>query len=107
MSLSKAVAECGEAFYGFFQIIIGAGVSNADKAFTALTEGAAGNADQLCFLQEAVAEVDTAQPEAADIGKNIECTGGIIAAHTVNVQQSPAARLREPRTARSARCASV
>ena len=54
------------------QVLIRAGICDTDEAFAAFAKGAARNADDLLLIKQAVAELDAAQTEAADIGKDIE-----------------------------------
>ena len=54
------------------EIVIRAGVCDTDEAFAAFAKGAARNADDLLLIKQAVAELDAAQAEAADVGKDIE-----------------------------------
>ena len=56
----------------FVEFIIRAGICDTDEAFAAFAKGAARNADDLLLVEQAVAELDTAQTEAADVGKDVE-----------------------------------
>lgn len=80
------------------QVLIRAGICDTDEAFAAFAKGAARNADDLLLVEQAVAELDAAQAEAADIGKDIERAVRAVAADAVDfgkaVKQDTAAALK-------------
>ena len=80
------------------QVLIRAGVCDTDEAFAAFAKGAARNADDPLLVEQAVAELDTAQTEAADVGKDIERAVRAVAANAVDfgkaVKQDTAAALK-------------
>ena len=80
------------------QVLIRAGVCDTDEAFPAVAKGAARNADDLLLDEQAVAKLDTAQTEAADVGKDIERAVRAVAADAVDfgktVKQDRAAALK-------------
>ena len=81
------------------QVLIRAGICDTDEAFAAFAKGAARNADDLLLIKQAVAELDAAQTEAADIGKDIERAVRAVAADAVDfgkaVKQDTAAALKD------------
>ena len=80
------------------QVLIRAGICDTDEAFAAFAKGAARNADDLLLIKQAVAELDAAQAEAADVGKDIERAVRAVAADAVDfgkaVKQDRAAALK-------------
>ena len=76
------------------QVLIRAGVCNTDEALAACAEGAARNADNLLLVEQAVAELDAAQTEAADVGKHIERAVRAVAADAVDFCQPVKQKLR-------------
>lgn len=78
------------------QVLIRAGICDTDEAFAAFAEGAARDADDLLLVEQAVAELDAAQAEAADVGKDVERAVRAVAADAVDlgeaVEQDAAAR---------------
>ena len=79
------------------QVLIRAGICDTDEAFAAFAKGAARNADDLLLVEQAVAELDAAQAEAADVGKHVERAVRAVAADAVDlgeaVEQDAAAGL--------------
>ena len=67
------------------QVLIRAGICDTDEAFAAFAKGAARNADDLLLIKQAVAELDAAQAEAADVGKDIERAVRSVAADAVDL----------------------
>ena len=80
------------------QVLIRAGICDTDEAFAAFAKGAARNADDPLLVEQAVAELDTAQTEAADVGKDIERAVRAVAADAFDfgkaVKQDRAAALK-------------
>ena len=80
------------------QVLIRAGICDTDEAFAAFAKGAARNADDLLLVEQAVAELDAAQAEAADVGKDVERAVRAVAADAVDpgkaVKQDAAAALK-------------
>ena len=76
----------------FVEFIIRAGICDTD-------EGAARDADDLLLVEQAVAELDAAQAEAADVGKHVERAVRAVAADAVDlgkpVEQDAAAALKD------------
>ena len=81
------------------QVLIRAGICDTDEAFAAFAEGAARNADDLLLVEQAVAELNAAQAEAADVGKDVERAVRAVAADAVDfgeaVEQDAAAALKD------------
>ena len=79
------------------QVLIRAGVCDTDEALAAFAKSAAGDADDLLLVEQAVAELDAAQAEAADVGKDVERAVRAVAADAVDlgeaVEQDAAARV--------------
>lgn len=74
------------------QVLIRAGVCDTDKALAAFAKGAAGDADDPLLVEQAVAELDTAQAEAADVGKDVERAVRAVAADAVDLAR-PSSRI--------------
>lgn len=83
----------------FVEFIIRAGICDTDEAFAAFAKGAARNADDLLLVEQAVAELDAAQAEAADVGKHVERAVRAVAADAVDlgkpVEQDAAAAFKD------------
>lgn len=81
------------------EFIIRAGICDTDEAFAAFAKGAARNADDLLLVEQAVAELDAAQAEAADVGKHVERAVRAVAADAVDlgkpVEQDAAAAFKD------------
>ena len=72
------------------QVLIRAGICDTDETFAAFAKGAARDADDLLLVEQAVAELDAAQAEAADVGKDIERTVRAVAADAVDLGEAVA-----------------
>ena len=70
------------------QVLVRAGIRDADEALAAFAEGAARDADDLLLVEQAVAELDAAQVEAADVGKDVERAVRAVAADAVDLGQT-------------------
>ncbi len=81
------------------QVLIRAGICDTDEAFAAFAKGAARDADDLLLVEQAVAELDAAQAEAADVGKHVERAVRAVAADAVDlgkpVEQDAAAAFKD------------
>ena len=81
------------------QVLIRAGICDTDEAFAAFAKGAARDADDFLLVEQAVAELDAAQAEAADVGKDVERAVRAVAADAVDlgeaVEQDAAAALKD------------
>ena len=81
------------------QVLIRAGICDTDEAFAAFAKGAARDADDLLLVEQAVAELDAAQAEAADVGKDVERAVRAVAADAVDlgkpVEQDAAAAFKD------------
>ena len=92
-------AEGVDAADRLTEIVIRTGVCDTDEALAAFAKGAARNADDFLLVEQAVAELDTAQTEAADVGKHIERAVRAVAADAVDlgeaVEQDAAAAFKD------------